>query len=205
MEALLDCAKYVRGSSNFTDLSLSVPMSFSLEFLSSLLRRGLSLTDTPSPSSSPSLVDQFARDNVGNYVLQSILKRLHREMLCLIANLSGKGGKYFLQNRNDEQDMCSAYQLVSTVFLRDCSQLLIGDHLTFSFLSFTSIPLPSVSLPRNESRRIGLMDYISHTIDSYPPLFAFSFPLSHSRSSPSVFFKYLEVICTLRWLCEQSR
>jgi hypothetical protein len=56
----------------------------SIDFVSELLTRGLSL-DSEDPFS---LTDQFARDNVGNYVLQSILKRLHREMLCIATSLS---------------------------------------------------------------------------------------------------------------------
>jgi hypothetical protein len=81
-----------------------------MDFLSELLQRGLSL----STSSSSSIVDQFARDNVGNYVLQSILKRLHREILCLSSCLNGKGGIYSLENERDVNHMSCAIQLVSS-------------------------------------------------------------------------------------------
>lgn len=58
---------------------------FSISFVSGLLSRGLTLESDPF-----TLVDQFARDNVGNYVLQSILKRLHREMMCILTFQSNK-------------------------------------------------------------------------------------------------------------------
>lgn len=87
-------------------LSIILQHVLSVSFISDLLSRGLTLQSDPL-----TLVDQFARDNVGNYVLQSILKRLDREMLCILTFQSSKS-LFTVENPERENNHETALTMV---------------------------------------------------------------------------------------------
>lgn len=92
-----------------------------MDFLVGLLTRGLALQSNVTPS----IVDQFVRDNVGNYVIQSILKRLHREMLCITSFLTSTN---IFTTHTSESDMCSSLELVLYYYF---------DYLIFFLINFS--------------------------------------------------------------------